>query len=185
MTDTQKLPNPEFSRKVNLGDISEKQPLVKSFTAKPEECEKLAKRFDLIELKNLEADVTFTRKMAGRMAEVTGRFTVDVVQRCIITLDPVPDHIEAEFEAFFTDIKPPTPIAGEVEMPPEEDAPEYVAGGAIDAGEVVAQYIALELDPYPRKDGAQHDITDADMPPEEEKTHRPFAALAQLKKDNQ
>lgn len=186
MTSKDTAPQPgkhEFSRLVSFSDISEKQPMHKSITAKPEECKALAERFEILELSNLTADLTLKRRMAGHMVQVTGKFTVDVVQECVVTLDPVSDHIESEFEAFLTDIRPPVPLAGEVEVVPEKDAPEFVENGIIDTGELVAQHIALELDPYPRIEGASHDITDEEMPPDEEKTHRPFEALAKLKKD--
>ena len=173
----------EFSRLVNFSDISEKQPMQKAITAKPEECKALAKRLEILELSNLTADLTLKRRMAGHMVQVTGTFTADVVQECVVTLDPVPDHIESSFEAFLTDIRPPVPLAGEVEVVPEKDAPEFVENGLIDAGELVTQHVALELDPYPRVEGASHELTDEELPPDEEKTHRPFEALAKLKKD--
>lgn len=173
----------EFSRPVHFSDVSEKQPMNKSVTAKPEECKALARRFDIVELSNLSADLVLKRRMGGSMVEVTGAFTVDVVQECIVTLAPVPDHIEAEFEAFFTDLPPAVPLSQEIEVPVDEDIPEFAEGGIIDIGELVAQHVALELDPYPRVEGASHDITDEELPPDEEKTHRPFEALAALKKD--
>ena len=76
---------------------------------------------------------------------------------------------------------------GEVEIREESEEPEFVKGGVIDLGELVAQHIALELDPYPRRDGVHHDLTDEDLPPEEventKKTHRPFEVLKDLKKE--
>ena len=59
---------------------------------------------------------------------------------------------------------------------------EEIEGNAIDLGEMVAQCLALELDPYPRKPGIEY-------VPEAEKlqdsgAESPFAALAQLKRDD-
>ncbi len=186
MTHPKKNPDIEFSRPLAIQDISEQQPLNKSIKADQEEQEALAERFDLIEMSGLTAELTLKREMAGHMVRVDGHFKVDVVQKCVVTLEPVPDSLDAKFEAFFTDIKPPTSIVDEVEMKSEIDDPEFVQDGVIDLGELVAQYIALELDPYPRKGDVHHDLTDDDLPPEQVekkgKTHRPFEVLKDLKK---
>lgn len=188
MTKAQKNPDIEWSRPVLVQDISEQQALNKSISADNEEMTALAERFDLLDLSNLDADLKLKRGMSGHMITVNGEFKVDVVQKCVVTLEPVPDHLSAKFEAFFTDIEPPTPIAGEVEIRDENEDPEFIRNGVIDLGELVAQYIALELDPYPRKDGVQHDLTDEDLPPEQvekkAKTHRPFEVLKDIKKDS-
>ena len=168
MTKPKQNPDIEWSRPVQINDISEQQAMNKSIKADKDEEKALAERFDLLELSNLEADLTLKREMAGHMIRVDGHFKVDVVQKCVVTLEPVPDHLDANFEAFFTDVKPPTPIMGEVEIREESEEPEFVQNGVIDMGELVAQYIALELDPYPRKEGAHHDLTDEDLPPEDQ-----------------
>ena len=175
----------EFSRPVRMGDVSETQPMNKSIEAKPNELKALAKRFEILEVKNLVADLTLTRQMAGRMVSVKGKLSADVMQECIVTLEPLEDHLEGTFEAFFTDIKPPTPIASEVELKDEDEAPEFVKDGIIDVGEVSAQFMALEIDPYPRKEGAESDYVTAeaedDTPVQD--THRPFEVLKNLTKD--
>lgn len=187
MTKPQKDPNLEFSRPISIQDVSEQQAMHKSLAAEADEQAALVNRFDLLEMNNLKADITLKREMAGHMVRVEGKFSVDVVQKCVVTLEPVPDHLDAEFETFFTDTKPPSPITGEVEIRSDSEEPEFVANGVIDLGELVAQYIALELDPYPRKGDIHHDLTDEDLPPEQvekkAKTHRPFEVLKDLKKE--
>jgi hypothetical protein len=58
------------------------------------------------------------------------------------------------------------------------DAPEPLVGNSIDLGALTVEFLALGLDPYPRKPGASFDYAD---PKDEDSS--PFAALARLKGD--
>lgn len=177
---------PEILRPFNMGDVSEKQPVEKSITAKPDELQALAKRFEILSIESLESDMTIHKTMGGRIVRIDGHLSADVTQECIVTLEPVKDHIEADFQAFYTDIKPPKMVAAEVEFKNERESPEYVENGQINLGEVMAQFTALELDPYPRKEGEHHDLTDDksdDQDAPKPDTHRPFEVLKTLKKD--
>jgi hypothetical protein len=69
---------------------------------------------------------------------------------------------------------PPPPPAAEEEG--EEDPPDPIIDGRIDLGALAAEFLALGLDPYPRKPGAAFDLGEAE--PERES---PFAALARLR----
>jgi len=183
MTQNTKI-EPELSRPFNMGDVSEKQPVEKSLTATPEELKDLAKRFEILSMEKLEADLTIRKTMGGRMVRIDGHLSADVTQECIVTLEPVKDHLDTKFQAFFTDIKPPKMTAAEIEFKNERESPEYAPNGRINLGEVVAQFAALELDPYPRKDGVHHDVTDeeqegAETTPNPD-THRPFEVLKDM-----
>jgi hypothetical protein len=61
----------------------------------------------------------------------------------------------------------------------DPDTPEPLMGDSLDIGEVVAQCLALEIDPHPRAPGA--DLADLEAPaePEHDPAH-PFAALRKL-----
>src|SRR6266446_4072376 len=41
------------------------------------------------------------RRQAGEVIRLTGRLIGDVVQSCVVSLAPVPAHIEADFEASY------------------------------------------------------------------------------------
>jgi hypothetical protein len=58
------------------------------------------------------------------------------------------------------------------------DEPEALLGDTIDVGEVVAQQLAVLVDPYPRAAGV--DLADIWQENSAAENH-PFAALAQLK----
>ena len=59
------------------------------------------------------------------------------------------------------------------------DQPEPLVDGKIDVGEVVAQFLAVAMNPYPRKDGAK--VADVVKSEDEEERPNPFAKLAGLK----
>ena len=57
------------------------------------------------------------------------------------------------------------------------DAPDPIVDGKIDLGALAAEFLALGLDPYPRKPGAEFAPPAADEPPDS-----PFDALAKIAK---
>jgi uncharacterized metal-binding protein YceD (DUF177 family) len=58
------------------------------------------------------------------------------------------------------------------------DPPDLIEDGIIDLGGYVVEHLALELDPFPRKPGAEF------TPPETDPEPSPFAVLARLKPDD-
>jgi uncharacterized metal-binding protein YceD (DUF177 family) len=111
---------------------------------------------------------------------VTGSFEAEVVQSCVVTLDPVPARLVESFSALFGEGGPGMAALVDAE---EEDEPEPIEGGAIDLGETVAQHLSLALDPYPRKPGASLPDEYAAGPQGAEGGHvKPFAGLGALKR---
>ncbi len=134
----------------------------------------LARRFGLIGLDSLRARGQVEIFARGRKARVTASLTADVVQACVVTLEPVPAHIEENFvRAFDRDAGMDT---GETEFYLDsEDPPDQLPEAGIDLGEVVAEQLGLALDPYPRAPGA------AQPPVGESPRESPFSALKRLK----
>ncbi len=189
-------PTPELSRiviadKVTTGGGHE---VVKATEA---ECAALAARFDLVSVAGLTAKLRL-RRVRSDFIKVTGELEADVVQRCVVTLEPVPAHVKEDFSALYA---PDHLIPKEEEedesdhfqfLGGDEDFPEPMPGGRIDIGELVAQNLSLALEPYPRKDGVEFtpiledvgpdtlSLTE-DSPPEPPRQN-PFAALSRLKK---
>jgi uncharacterized metal-binding protein YceD (DUF177 family) len=170
---------PEFSRLIAIEGITPDKTRSETITATEEECTALAERFGLRQLSNLKADLTIRRVLGGATVQVKGRLTADLVQACVVTLRDVPARIDAPFETFFAEEKK---NARDIDFTAEdeEDAAEIIENGMIDMGEAVAQYLSLELDPYPRAPGvklpSQSEQTGDDKKP------NPFAALGVLKK---
>jgi uncharacterized metal-binding protein YceD (DUF177 family) len=117
----------------------------------------------------------------GRV-HVTGRVRARVGQTCVVTLDPVENEIDEPIDVEFA---PPSqiPASGrsmqteegeDVEIP---DPPEPIVNGAIDLGQLAAEFLVLGIDPYPRKPGAVFVAPEVAKDPED----HPFAALKALK----
>ena len=88
--------------------------------------------------------------------------TAEVVQRCIITLDPFPVELVFPLARFFIAEGARHDHVEEL----EGDEPDIVNRGAIDLGELAAEELALNLDPYPRKPGAEMAVELGGVQPE-------------------
>ena len=154
--------------------------LVQKVAATAKDIPQIAVYLELAGIDALSAEITLTRWRAKGL-RVRGKLTADVIQTCIVTLEPVPVHIEAEFERRF---EPAESYATkhddrhEVIVDLEGEDPPELLEREIDLGEILVEELALNLDPYPRKPDAAFEA--ADEPPGEPRKN-PFAALAKLK----
>lgn len=176
-----------FSYPVKVGHISG-NPVEVTLSADAEERAGLAKLWSVLEVKALSATFQVMRwKRDG--VRLKGRVEADIVQACVVTLDPVEAHIDEPVEVVFVPEGsklarlPAATETGEMLLDPDgPDAPEIFTGDTIDAGVVAAEHVALAIDPYPRKSGAGFsghiESTDAD-----DKKPSPFAVLKDWKKD--
>ncbi len=176
-----------FSYPVKVGHISA-NPVEVTISANAEERAGLAKLWSILDVKALSA--TFeVRRWKRDGVRLKGRVTADIVQACVVTLDPVESHIDEPVEVVFVPEGsklarlPLSSESGEMLLDPDgPDAPEIFTGDSIDAGEVAAEHVALAIDPYPRKsqvDFAGHiESTDKD-----DRKPSPFAVLKDWKKD--
>lgn len=153
------LTRPEFSRRVELVRLGALEAVYPITTTTPER-EALARRFDLISLDRLEAEIRLQR-LPGGMVRVSGRLLADVVQACVISLEPVASAIDQEFTVLYGSAEAGKSIMVDLEA----DEAEPFDGDAIDIGEAAAQQLALVLDPYPRAPGAQLAWEDGATPP--------------------
>lgn len=140
----------------------------------------LAEFLDIPEVKSLVARLK-VRAEPGRRFVLDGTVTADLIQSCVVTLDPVEARVDGPIRRVYVDT-PPSEEDTDLD-PFNDDAPDLIDNGMVDAGAAVCEYIALEMPPYPR---AKH-------APETENTARngggegdvsannPFAVLAQLR----
>jgi uncharacterized metal-binding protein YceD (DUF177 family) len=105
----------------------------------------LAARFDLEALDRLEGTLELRRTAAG--AQVTGRMVADVVQRCVVSGEPVPAHLDEALDLRF---EPSAHSEDELELEPDALDTLPLEGDGIDLGEALAQALAVALEPYPR-----------------------------------
>lgn len=111
-----------------------------------------------------------------------GRLQVELEQACVITLAAVHETIDIEIKVEFRPAEELAAVGGgAVDL---EDDTEYepIEGKRLDIGRVVFEELAANLNPYPRRRGAEF------VPPAEaaaaksEAASNPFAVLEKLKK---
>lgn len=183
------LPNNEWSEWIDTETLDEKG-VTKTITADDEAREALARRLKVDGIKSLSADIT-VMPVSGGAVEVSGTFKADILQTCVVTLEPMETHTEEPLEGWFTDREKTLSFAKarqdrdtkkghvEVEMLDEHHDPEDMVDGHIDLGELVVQHLSLAIDPYPHKPGVSFESGD-DKP--RKPVNNPFEALKDLQK---
>lgn len=144
---------PEFSRLIAIEGIAPDKIRKETLSPSAEEAEALAARFGLRSLKKFAAEVAIRRVPGGTAVRIEGKFSADVVQACVVSLQDVHGHVEGAFDTYFTEDAEKAREEISFTLDDDLDAAEMVHNGMIDLGEVVAQYLSLELDPYPRAPG--------------------------------
>jgi hypothetical protein len=122
--------------------------------------ELLAGAHGLVAVKRFAADLLVSPWKADGV-RVSGKVEADIVQECVVTLEPVRARVEEAVSALLVPegsrlLRPDTVEGGEILLDAEgPDAPESFAGNSIDAGALAEEFFALGIDPYPRKQGAE------------------------------
>ena len=167
------MSGPEFSRLVPLARIGA-APFRQEIAATPAECAALAKRFGLLTLDRLGAEVSLLRR-AGDTILLQARFEAVFAQECVVSLEPVTGTAAESFVLCYG------PAEAEPTDDDDPDAPAFepLTGDAIDIGEAVAQEFSLALPPFPRDPDA---VIEAEPQPADNEL---FAALARLAKPAQ
>lgn len=151
-----------------------------SIEATEEERRQLAEVLDILGVDSLTGrfEVKPWRKDG---VKVTGVVEADVRQACVVTLEPVAQHVRESVEVTFLPGAEPIDPGAEIEVDPDApDMPEPLEHGRIDLGAIAAEYMALGLDPYPRLPGAVfEDIIEDDG--SDDGGESPFKGLSQLK----
>jgi len=184
MNENNKIQTPEFSHPITVENIPNKGVRVK-LEPNLEELTLLMNRFDLLGLVNMKAALHVKPLSGGHKIRIIGTVQADVVQACIVNLSPVSSQINEEFEI---DFSPEAYIEHDVEMSlADDDACEPIEDGVLDLGEIVAQQLALLINPYPRSETADLDSVREDTKgkngPKFEVNDKPnpFAVLKGLK----
>lgn len=168
----------EFSRPVQVDRLGHDERRY-DIEANAQEREDLAKRYGILAVDRFTAQLRL-RRVAGERVSLKGRFCADVIQSCVVSLEPVSAHLEEDFSLVYA--AHPGEEMEEVEIGLfEEDPPEPIESGVIDIGEAAAEHLALALDPFPRAPNAIfEEVGEADAEPPPKAS--PFAALVSLKK---
>lgn len=172
-------PSP-YSKRFDLGALSEKGADI-ALTPGPVERAAIAAWLEIPKVEMLTAKVRLTKR-GGDIYEYEADFEADVVQACVVTLEPVPAHHSGAVRRTF---QVATPVRrrkiearGEDEIAlSDEDGPEVLTDPILDLAAPVLEELSLALDPYPRAPGARFE---APAEPET-RPENPFAVLKALK----
>jgi len=176
----------EFSYLVKVGHVSH-NPVQVHVEADERERLGLAEIWHVEAVNRLAADLQIARwKKDG--VRIKGQVSGEIVQSCVVTLEPVVSRIDQEIDQIFVPegsklARIVLDGAGEMVLDPDgPDLPETFVGDTIDAGALIAELAALDIDPYPKKEGVRFS-GHIESEPEEDAKPSPFAALKDWKKD--
>lgn len=181
---------PPFSQVLEVEEVPP-EGLDMTISATEPECQAIADENGLQAVGKLEGDLHIAPWHKGGLA-VTGEMRARVTQICVVSLDPFDSEIVEPIDVKFApvdvaEMMPPsrrglrvargdTPTSGGAALA-AEDPPDPIIDGRIDVGALVAEFLALSLDPYPRKPGVEFQESEPAAPADES----PFAKLEVLK----
>ncbi|MBV1900820.1 MAG: DUF177 domain-containing protein [Kordiimonadaceae bacterium] len=161
-----------------------------NYTLKATEAQRagLVTRFGLVTLDELAATVKLYARNQGQGLMVEGAVKAVLTQRCSATLKDVPETVDAPFTLWLVDPETANRMDQD-ESFMEADGPEYDAleGDVVDLGEIVAQTVAISMNPYPRAEGAALNVEknkDISVNEPELERKNPFAVLGALKDES-
>lgn len=165
----------EMSRLIDARQLPEKPVEI---TASAAECAALAKRFDLVAVRQLSARITLTPD--GQTVRARGVLDADVVQSCAISAEELEVGIHEPVELQF--VPPAGDLPEELELDAEMLDQVEMEGSRFDLGEALAQTLGLAIDPYLEGPGAEEARRRAGLLDPSDAS--PFAALKDMfKKD--
>lgn len=180
----------EFSRVFNL-ELTQKAGTKVEYVANDQERDALAKRFSIPSVSELKADCEF-RKLSQKDVghyKLSMHLKAKVVQECVLTLNEISESIEETFLIIFQMDKKSEKddeLPKEIEFEAHEEDIELIYDKEVDAGEYIAEYLSLSMNPYPRQENVASDelgykiFKEEDVIEEPEKKN-PFSVLKDLK----
>lgn len=178
----------EFSRFIGIDRIDSHKNTF-SIEANVEERQLLAAWLRVLSIESLTAHGTLVQGAEPSKVRMQARLDAEVIQRCVVSLEPIVQRIGAEFTRVYdremsnewTDLGNG---GEEIFLDLDSgDLAEPIVGENIDVGETVAEQLALELDPYPRISAAtfeSHALRGGQTDGKHEPAN-PFAALAKVR----
>ncbi|MGZ9100268.1 MAG: YceD family protein [Brevundimonas sp.] len=133
---------------------------------------RIARALDLASLDAFTAEMDLAPSPAGW--RLSGRVRASLAQTCGITLEPLPVEIDAAFALTLAEAVEEDE-SDEIVISMDDESPDLIEHGQIDLGQYAVEQLALRLDPFPRKPGAEF------VQPPEPAEISPFAVLKQLR----
>ena len=166
MSPEQRLP---FSEVVRINEIG--AGIERHLVPDADAVKRIVKALDLASLTSFKADLKVAPARVGWT--LTGRVVATLEQVCGITLDPLPVQVDERFSVDL--VEAVEPETDEIEVTLDDDSPDVIEDGRIDLGQYAVEQLALTLDPFPRKPGAEF------VQPDEPAEIAPFAVLKAFK----
>ncbi|WP_041794327.1 YceD family protein [Pararhodospirillum photometricum] len=182
------VPEGGFSRVVEVRTVPPAGRALE-ITATPEECQAVARSLDLQAVHSLVGRLTLTPWQDDGV-RVEGHLRAEVVQTCGLTLVPLDAVVDVDLTRTYSpDAEDPDAALANLDeidleaLLTEEDPPDPLVDGRIDLGDVLAEELALGLDPFPRAPGAEYSaLAFEEEPDPEPQGPNPFAVLERLRK---
>jgi uncharacterized metal-binding protein YceD (DUF177 family) len=131
----------------------------------------LAAQSGVVSVQSFEAGFHVRKQGGMGRFHVRGQLQARVTQMCGVSLEPFESEVTAIIDVAFA---PPGRAATEPPLS-EDDPPDPIMDGQIDLGALAAEFLVLNLNPYPRKPGAV--FQEADAGSKAEKQDSPFSVL--------
>lgn len=160
---------PPFSEVVRINEIG--AGIERRLVPDADAVKRIVKALDLASLTAFEAELKLAPAHVGWT--LTGRVVATLEQVCGITLDPLPVQVDERFSVDL--VEAVEPETDEIEVTLDDDSPDVIEDGRIDLGQYAVEQLALTLDPFPRKPGAEF------VQPDEPAEISPFAVLKAFK----
>ena len=132
---------------------------------------RIVKALDLASLDAFSVEMELRPSPGGW--RLSGRVRASLAQTCGITLEPLPLEIDSPF--VLTLAEAVEEDSDEIIITLDDESPDLIENGQIDLGQYAVEQLALRLDPFPRKPGAEF------VQPPEPAEISPFAVLKQLR----
>jgi len=119
-------------------------------TASRQDCLALAEDFKIPKINEIKADLTISGNT--EKVSVKGEVYAAVTLQCGVSLEYFDSCVKEPVEVEFISEK--QAARGDIVENAEDEA-DYIINGSIDLGQIVSEFFALGLEPFPRKPGVE------------------------------
>ena len=178
MTDHPRAPGLPLAHSYNLARLGNAGDEV-VITADADQCAAIARWAGIVALGSFEARIGISKLGVSRFG-LAYRLTADVVQACVVTLEPVDSRMDHSFTRELHFIGPvrhkqlDDDSGSELVLDSEEEGPEEIESLHYDLAGPLLEEFVLSLEPYPRRPGVE-------FSPQTEALERPESPFAVLK----
>ena len=176
----------EFSRLLSIEEMHEGEIKLE---ATEEERAALSQRFDIEGIEKLEANALISEGSAQidrNNITLNVSFTALIIQKCVATLIPIRNEINSSFVFELGVVKSDTTdnqnVLDDFKYN-EVDFANVDVDAGFNLGELVSQYLGLEIDPFPRSKSRSDEVSSYLHETVIEDKNNPFGILKDLKRN--